>query len=208
MESATQDRSTGRAFILLTFAAVFWGGTWVTGKLAVDATPPLTLAAARFALASLLLWGWARTKGGAGHRLAAADLPLIFALGATAFAAYNVLFLYGLKLATASDGALIVPGLAPVLTALLAWPLLGEKMSRWGVAGLITGLAGLVLVINPNGGQGPARLPRDLPFLVGAVPVCRRRARVASVVHISPGGLAEPPLSRGLRHRPGLRLLL
>src|SRR3990172_12698138 len=109
MESAPQNRSTRRAFILLTFAAVFWGGTWVTGKLAVDAIPPLTLAAARFALASLLLWGWARTKGGAGHRLAAADLPLIFALGATAGAAYNVLFLYGLKLATASDRAPIVP---------------------------------------------------------------------------------------------------
>jgi len=169
MESAPQNRSTRRAFILLTFAAVFWGGTWVTGKLAVDAIPPLTLAAARFALASLLLWGWARTKGGAGHRLVAADLPLIFALGATAVAAYNVLFLYGLKLATASDGALIVPGLAPVLTALLAWPLLGEKMSRWGVAGLITGLAGLVLVINPNDGQVPARLLGDLLFVGGAV---------------------------------------
>src|SRR3970040_2405614 len=148
MESAPQNRSTRRAFILLTFAAVFWGGTWVTGKLAVDAIPPLTLAAARFAPAAL---------------------PLIFALGATAVAAYNVLFLYGLKLATASDGALIVPGLAPVLTALLAWPLLGEEMSPWGVAGLITGLAGLVLVINPNGGQVPARLLGDLLFVGGAV---------------------------------------
>src|SRR3972149_5001281 len=68
MESAPQNRSTRRAFILLTFAAVFWGGTWVTGKLAVDAIPPLTLAAARFALASLLLWGGARTKGGGGAR--------------------------------------------------------------------------------------------------------------------------------------------
>src|SRR3970040_564873 len=87
MESATQDRSTGRAFILLTFAAVVGGGTGVPEKLGGDATPPLTLAAARFALASLLLWGWARTKGGAGHRLVAADLPLIVALGATAVAA-------------------------------------------------------------------------------------------------------------------------
>src|SRR3989304_4214179 len=75
MESAPQNRSTRRAFILLTFAAVFWGGTWVTGKLAVDAIPPLTLAAARFALASLLLWGWARTNGAAGHRLAAGAGP-------------------------------------------------------------------------------------------------------------------------------------
>src|SRR3989304_3798735 len=113
MESAPQNRYTRRAFILLTFAAVFWGGTWVTGKLAVDAIPPLTLAAARFALAPLRRWGWWGRKGGPAHRLVATDLPLIFALGATAVAAYNVLFLYGLKLATAPDGALIVPGLAP-----------------------------------------------------------------------------------------------
>src|SRR3972149_5631841 len=60
------------------------------------------------------------------------------------------------------------PGRRPA-PALLAWPLLGEKMSRWGVAGLITGLAGLVLVINPNGGQVPARLLGDLLFVGGAV---------------------------------------
>src|SRR3990172_44708 len=103
MESAPQNRSTRRAFILLTFAAVFWGGTWVTGKLAVDPLPPRA------------------------------------------------------------------PARAPVLPALLAWPLRGEKMSRWCVAGLITGLAGLVLVINPNGGQVPAPLLGAPLFFGGAL---------------------------------------
>ena len=37
------------------------------------------------------------------------DIPLVLALGATAVAGYNALFLYGLELAPASDGAIIVP---------------------------------------------------------------------------------------------------
>src|SRR3989304_465772 len=98
MENGTENRSTRGAFILLTFAAVFWGGTWVTGKLAVDAIPPLTLATPRF---------------------------------------------------------------APAPPPLVAGPGVGEKMTGGGAAGLITGLAGLVLVLNPNGGQAPARLLGD-----------------------------------------------
>ncbi|MBI2973701.1 MAG: EamA/RhaT family transporter, partial [Armatimonadetes bacterium] len=44
------------AFVLLTFMALFFGGTWVAGKVAVDAIPPMTLAALRFSIASALLW--------------------------------------------------------------------------------------------------------------------------------------------------------
>jgi drug/metabolite transporter (DMT)-like permease len=155
-------------YVMLTFAALFWGGTWVTGKLAVAAIPPMTLAAARFTVATILLWGWARTKGAPGRRLVAADLPLVLAMGLTAIAVYNVLFLYGLLLAPASDGAIIVPGLAPILTVVLAWPVLRERVSRWGAAGLITALAGLLLVMRPGGGQDPSRLLGDLLFFLGA----------------------------------------
>lgn len=155
-------------YVMLTFAALFWGGTWVTGKLAVAAIPPMTLAAARFTVATILLWGWARTKGVPGRRLVAADLPLVLAMGLTAIAVYNVLFLYGLLLAPASDGAIIVPGLAPILTVALAWPVLRERVSRWGAAGLITALAGLLLVMRPGGGGAPSRLLGDLLFFLGA----------------------------------------
>ena len=164
---AAAERRT--AFILLTFMALFFGGTWVAGKVAVDAIPPFTLAAVRFSIASILLWIWARSKSPTGRRPTAQDLPLIAAMGLTAVAAYNVLFLYGLKLAPASDGAIIVPGLAPIMTAAMASIFLRERIGRWAIGGLMTALAGLILVMNPGGSHAPGRLLGDLFYFLGAV---------------------------------------
>jgi drug/metabolite transporter (DMT)-like permease len=154
--------------VFLTLTAVFFGGTWVAGKLGVESIPPLTLAAFRFSLASLLLLAWVSRLPAPPKRATMRDLPLILALGSTAVAGYNVLFLYGLKLAPASDGAIIVPGLAPVLTAALAWPVLNERLGRTRAAGLAVALLGLALVMNPGGEQDPNRVRGDVLFLFGA----------------------------------------
>lgn len=164
---AAAERRT--AFILLTFMALFFGGAWVAGKVAVDSIPPFTLAAVRFSIASILLWIWARSKAPSGRRPTISDLPLIAGMGLTAVAGYNALFLYGLKLAPASDGAIIVPGLAPVMTAAMASIFLGERIGRWGIAGLMTALAGLILVMNPGGSHAPGRLLGDVFYFLGAV---------------------------------------
>jgi drug/metabolite transporter (DMT)-like permease len=156
------------AYLFLTLTAVFFGGTWVAGKLGVESIPPLTLAAFRFSLASLLLFAWVTRLPARPPRATVRDLPLILALGSTAVAGYNVLFLYGLKLAPASDGAIIVPGLAPVFTAALAWPVLNERMTPTRAAGLATAIVGLVLVMNPTGEHDRDRLLGDLLFLFGA----------------------------------------
>jgi drug/metabolite transporter (DMT)-like permease len=157
-----------RAYLLLLAMAVCWGGTWVAGKVAVDEVPPATIAAARFALATLLLWAWARSRAGGLPRLRRSDLPLVAALGLTAVAAYNLLFLYGLDLAPATDGAIIVPGLAPVLTAALAWPLFGERLGVRGALGFVLAFAGLVLVVDPAGGVDSDRLLGAVLFFLGA----------------------------------------
>jgi drug/metabolite transporter (DMT)-like permease len=160
-------RSDRTAYLLLLGMAVFFGGTWVAGKVAVDEAPPATIAAARFAVATMLLWAWARTRAPV-PRPRPADLPLVAALGATAVAGYNLFFLYGLELAPATDGAIIVPGLAPVLTAALAWLLLGERVGRRGALGFALAFVGLVLVVDPAGGVGSDRLLGALLFVLGA----------------------------------------
>jgi drug/metabolite transporter (DMT)-like permease len=157
------------AYLFLLAMAVCWGGTWPAGKLAVEDAPPLTVATARFLLATLLLGIWAASQPGALRRPSRSDIPLLIGMGATAVAGYNVLFLFGLELAPASDGAIIVPGLAPVFTALLAWPLLGERIGRWGAAGLVLAFAGLVLVVNPGGSLERDRALGALLFVGGAV---------------------------------------
>ncbi len=141
----------------------------MAGKVAVEAIPPMTLAATRFLIASILLWMWALRRRAPGRRPALADLPLILGMGLTAIVGYNVFFLYGLILAPASDGAIIVPGLTPVLTAVLAWPVLRERIGRRGAVGLMAALTGLVLVMSPSGGPGSRQLLGDLLFFLGAM---------------------------------------
>ena len=165
--SQTMARSDRTAYLLLLGMAVFFGGTWVAGKVAVEEAPPATIAAARFGIATVLLWAWARTRSPV-PRPRVADLPLVAALGATAVAGYNLFFLYGLELAPATDGAIIVPALAPILTAALAWPLLGERIGGRGALGFLLAFAGLVLVVDPAGGVDSDRLLGALLFVLGA----------------------------------------
>ena len=155
------------AYLLLLAMAVCFGGTWPAGKVAVDHVSPFTVAATRFTIATLLLALWAARRGTV-VRPSRRDLPLVLALGATAVAGYNALFLYGLELAPASDGAIIVPGLAPVFTVLIAWPVLGERIGPRGIAGLLVAFAGLVVVIGPTGGVDGDRLLGALLFVAGA----------------------------------------
>jgi drug/metabolite transporter (DMT)-like permease len=149
---------------------MFSGGVFVAGKLALSAVPPLTVAFVRFGIATVLLWIWMRqmTSGADARRIAAADLPLILTIGLTAMAGFNILLFYGLTLAPATDAAIITPGVSPILTAVLAWWILRERISRVGAAGLVTGLAGLALVVSPGGAGSPPRLIGDLLFALGS----------------------------------------
>src|SRR4029450_7319124 len=139
------------AYVLLLGMAVCFGGTWPAGKLAVEELEPFTLAAARFLPAPVILALWAAHRG--SLRLPTrSDLPLVLAMGATAVAGYNVLFLSGPGLAPATDGAIIVPGLAPVFAVLIGWVALGERSSGRAILGLGLGVAGVGVVGGPGGG--------------------------------------------------------
>jgi len=162
------SRSERVAYLLLIGMAVCFGGAWVPAVWAVDEAPPFTIAAVRFGLASLLLFAWARVGRQQLSAFSRRDLPLVIGLGLTAIAGYNWLFLTGLTLAPASDGAIIVPGLAPVFTTILAIVLLREQIGVPAGIGLLAAAAGLVLVIGPSGSTDAARLVGDLLFVAGA----------------------------------------
>lgn len=168
----TTTRSDRTAYLFLLGMAVSFGGTWVAGKVAVEEIPPFTLAAGRFGIAWLLLVAVARLQRHSIYRPVLRDVPIILGMGLTAIAGYNVLFLTGLTLAPASDGAIIVPGLAPILTVVLAWAVLGDRIGLRVAAGLAIAVSGLLLVIGPGGAGGAGgsqRLLGDLLFVLGAV---------------------------------------
>jgi drug/metabolite transporter (DMT)-like permease len=167
---ATDNAHADRvAYLALTAMAICFGGTWVAGAVAVDAAPPFAIAAVRFGVASLLLVAWARLARRPLSPITRADLPMIAGLGLTAIAGYNWLFLTGLTLAPASDGAIIVPGLAPVFTLMFASLFLGERLGLVAYLGFAVAAVGLWLVVDPTGASTEGRLLGDLLFLAGAV---------------------------------------
>ena len=170
------------AYLMLTGMALCFGGTWVAGAVAVDAAGPFTIAAIRFGIASVLLYAWARLAGRPLTPLRRSDWPMVAGLGITAVAGYNWLFLTGLTLAPASDGAILVPGLAPVFTALIAIVVLREHLGARGFIGLAVAAIGLFLVVNPSGATDGRRLLGDAMFIAGAAlwGVYSVLARVAS----------------------------
>jgi drug/metabolite transporter (DMT)-like permease len=155
------------AYALLLVMAGCFAGTWVAAHWATDEVPPLTTAFVRFVTASALLWAWGRLIG-APMRVHRSELPLLAAMAATGIIAYNLCFLYGVRLAPASDGAIIVPGLSPVVVAVLVAVRYRVVPSRQGVVGLGLAVAGLVLVIGPALGGGGQRLAGDLLYVTGA----------------------------------------
>jgi drug/metabolite transporter (DMT)-like permease len=157
------------AYVTLVAGMVAFGGTWPAGKVAADHVTPAVIAVVRFASAAVLLWLWARVAGRPVPRPRRADLPLVLVLGATVVFAYNLFFLYGVRHSTAADGSVLVPGLIPVATALLAWGVRGERPRPRSQLGLAVAFAGLVLVASPTGGVGSDRILGDALFVGAAI---------------------------------------
>ena len=162
-------RSDRAAYLALTAMAICFGGTWVPAAVAVDSVPPFTIAAVRFGIASVLLFAWARLANRPLSPITRGDWPMIIGLAVTAVAGYNWLFLTALTMAPATDGAIIVPGLAPVFTAIIAGAVLRESLGVRGFAGLALAAVGLLLVVSPGGEAGDTRLLGDALFVAGAV---------------------------------------
>lgn len=101
-------------YLLMLATAIGWGGAWVTAKLAAHDAPPATVTVGRFVVAALaLLPVWLLMERGKPLPRGR-DWLVLVAMGATGAATYTVLFLFGVTLAPASDGAVLVPGLSGV----------------------------------------------------------------------------------------------
>jgi drug/metabolite transporter (DMT)-like permease len=156
------------ATVLLVLTSAFFGATWVAAPWATAEVPPMTVACIRFATAAALLFAWCRVRG-IPIPLRRADLPLVLGVTATSVVGYNILFLYGVTLAPASHGAVIVPGLIPVFTLGLARAIYREAVLWRQAAGAAISLAGLALVVGPAFAGEPDVILGDALYAVSAL---------------------------------------
>lgn len=139
------------AFVLV------WSSGYISGPAAVQAAAPFTVLGWRFALAavlavalSLALRRPTRMDRATVTRVAAAGLMM----NAVQFGLMYVAFDLGLGATLAS----LFHALSPVLTALLAAAILGERVSLLQVGGFVVGVLGVLLVLGGDLGRagGPA----------------------------------------------------
>src|SRR5256712_5456852 len=151
----------------LSVATVGWAAGFVAGKLALGAMSPLVVAAWRYAVAAAILLPFAlRQRPAEGLRRAAGPLALMVVCGGVL---YPWLFLLALSRTSATNTALLI-ALNPVLTLLFS-PLVGERLERRRLAGVLVALAGAAAVITRGEPTHLAALslnPGDLVALAAA----------------------------------------
>jgi drug/metabolite transporter (DMT)-like permease len=130
----------------MVLVAFFWGGAFNAAKFALSDISPLTAAFFRFALTALILLPFsfrelARTK------LKSRDWLDFFLLGLTGVFGYNVFFLVGMQTTSPINGSLIVSA-SPMVTTLLAFPILREKIAAGHLGGILLSFGGVCLVVS------------------------------------------------------------
>jgi drug/metabolite transporter (DMT)-like permease len=135
-----------------------WGVAFVGIKQVIAHGPPLTLAGARFVLGGTLLLPLARRRaltpppsGRRARPLTGREVLLVALLQTTAL--YGLGFL-GVQHTTAGAAALLL-NTNPVMVAVLAWPMLGERLDRSSVAGTLLAVAGVVTISVRSGLGSP-----------------------------------------------------
>lgn len=134
-------------YLELICTAIFWGGTFVAGRIVAQEAGPFSAAFLRFLTASICLPAInCRSHGGRlplPHRRLL--LPLIL-LGLTGVFSYNMFFFMGLERIEAGRASLIIAN-NPVFIMLFNALIFRERIHSLAVAGILLSLTGAVVVI-------------------------------------------------------------
>jgi len=161
--ASTSWRNDFSTHLLLLMVAIIWGSTWSAGRFlsfGLDegnraALEPATAAWLRYAVVVITFVAWFIVIGRSrGLSLLPANREvwkLISWLALLGTMVYQLLFMHGMRWTAAGDASLIIP-INPVFTVLLASPMLGQKISKRMGAGLLIGIAGVLVVVgwSPN----------------------------------------------------------
>lgn len=139
-----------KALSAVAVTLLLWASAFAGIKAGLSAYTPGQLALLRFLFGSSAMALFARLKGiGLPERR---DIPRILLVGFLGFTVYHVFLNYGEQSVSAGGASLIV-SFTPVMTAILASLLLGERLRPAGWAGIATSIAGVTLISFGEGGR-------------------------------------------------------
>ncbi|WP_439155305.1 DMT family transporter [Yoonia sp.] len=144
-----------KAIIMGVAFAAMWSSAFTSARVIVEYAPPLSALALRFLISGLLgvAIAWAL---GQSARLTRAQWLAVVVFGVCQNALYLGLNFVAMQTVEASFAAIIASTM-PLLVALAGWLIFGAKVRPLGVAGLIAGVFGVVLIMGARiqGGVDP-----------------------------------------------------
>jgi drug/metabolite transporter (DMT)-like permease len=134
-------------YVKLLLMALFWGGTFIAGRVIARDVQPFSAAFSRFVIASVLLLvlTW-RVEGKLPGIKRKQFMPIIL-LGMTGVFGYNVFFFKGLSTVSAGRASVIVAS-NPIFITLLSALFFKEKLTLIKAAGILISVTGAVVVIS------------------------------------------------------------
>jgi drug/metabolite transporter (DMT)-like permease len=135
-----------RAILMGLAFAVMWASAFTSTRMIVTEAPPLLSLALRFALSGAIGILIALAMGETWRALTRGQWRAVVILGLCQNALYlglNWMAMQWIEAGLAS----IIAATMPLLVALLGWTLLGERLRRMGVVGLLLGVTGVAVIM-------------------------------------------------------------
>jgi drug/metabolite transporter (DMT)-like permease len=134
-------------YIKLFMTAVFWGGTFIAGKIVAKDALPFCASFLRFAIASVFLVLITLRVEGKLHKIDRSLLIPICLLGLTGVFAYNAFFFKGLQTIDAGRAALII-ALNPVMISFFSAIFFKEELTIIKIIGILLSVTGALTVVS------------------------------------------------------------
>ena len=133
-------------YIKLLLTAIFWGGTFIAGRVIARNIPPFSAAFFRFAIASVFLLFLTWKLEGKFPKLKKHQILPIILLGMTGIFSYNFFFFKGLKITEAGRASVIIAN-NPIFIAFFSAYFFKEKLTPLKMTGILISVTGAIIVI-------------------------------------------------------------
>ncbi len=136
---------THRAYVLLIFTTLFWGGNSVAGKMAVGEISPLLLTLLRWVFASLLIVWFSLGELRKDWPVIQKHALILVFYGAIGFTLFNMLLYSALTLTSAVSGSIVQAAL-PAAVYILNFLFFRVKVTPFQIAGFLVTMLGVMIV--------------------------------------------------------------
>ena len=144
-EGSSHTRAVVYVKLLLT--ALFWGGTFVSGRVIAQVLSPFAAAFLRFSIASLIFAAYLALRPEPRPRLSRAQWLQLVILGITGVVTYNLDFFRGLQTITASRAAMLI-ATSPLAVSLASAYFFRERLTPLKLLAVALALLGALTVLS------------------------------------------------------------